>query len=187
MTDGFKSGLRHHVAAMARDVMTIGALLGMVGSSAWFVFGDELKPYVQLPSKVESLHDDLEGLRTVLTPEFIHFMGRAVVIKPDQQHVQAGGAVRLAYVLARQVSCDSLVEPLFINVATGVQWPGPTYRAIKAPVTSSPIWFVVPVPVPENLPEGDYVFFPRLTPLDCGIYGPIRPPASDVFHVAAGG
>lgn len=180
MTDDTRSGLLSWSASIARDVLTMLAVMSAAASVIIALTRPYWKPFAELPENVLELQAQVADL-VASPPRLLDFAGRPVVI--DASDAKPGGYIVLGFVLRRNASCDTDVRPFFVNVETGVTVVGNVFPAVKAPVTADYIWFSLSVSLPDHIRPGRYVYFPEIVPKECGVYRPIRPPQSDIFEV----
>jgi hypothetical protein len=173
-----KITVRYQLMAMARDILTISAVLGVLGSGFWFVVKPYLDPFLELPTKVAEINARLMPLAR---PHLVEFNGHAMIL--SSKTIPQGGSLRLLFHLRRNADCSTDVDHAFINVDTGARIAGETVRAVQAPVTEDFTSFILSIKVPIFLPAGRYTYFPRIVPINCGIYQPYNGAMSDVFEV----
>lgn len=167
-----------NMAAIGRDVLTISAVISLVFSVAAWMTRPYWQPLVSIPNELAEIK---ASISTVIRPRLIDVQGGGQVL--TQGPVAPGGAVDVFYSLRRNASCDSLVHPFFYNVDRGLKVAGQIIPSVKAPVTESFHPFTITVRLPERIPRGRYVYYPAVEPKNCGVYGPIQVPPTDIFVV----
>jgi len=183
--------IRYQMMAIARDVLTISAVLSVVGSIFWFMSRPYLTPFLELPEKVAQIQAQLAPLSD---PKIVEFNGNGKIanLVPRQRGEDGGQGLpifkpgeimRVLYNLRRNADCATQVEVTFIDVKTGSKLTTGITTATQAPVTSDFTFFILNREIPNNLPDGIYSYYPRIIPLNCGIYRPYNGVMSDLFEV----
>lgn len=176
-----------------KQFLVISAVLGVLSTAAVNITRPFWEPFASIPEEITQikleLQNNLDDIRQIsdrisnsLTPQVVEFDGPGVIV--NEGLVVRGGDLTLVYFLKRNVDCRTEVEGIFYNVDTGIPYPGVPSQARRAPITNIFILFPVTVDVPDDIPPGRYIFSPFLNPEDCGIYGRIRVPLSEIFEVA---
>lgn len=174
-------GMGAWLQARARTVTDVSAALMIVGSLLWFMAQPYVKPFLDMPERLDAL--EKRAFSFPLQLPIAEFVGRGVVLDPPGTVYQPGGTVPLIYKVRRNVSCDVRITPTFINLATNRPYVGQPFLAIKAPVTQTFVAFPLAAQLPDNLPAGWYVYDPDGDPVECGIYTGYNPTLSDPFYV----
>lgn len=117
-------------------------------------------------------------------PQVVDFLGG--IIAPTGE-VRAGDTIPMAMMVRRNVSCATIVRVRFFDHGTNTIASRYSYSfpAVKAPVSSGYSPFVLQLLIPDDMRPGRYSYLAELTPLDCGVYGPIPAPMSEAFEVIA--
>ena len=170
---------RYQAMAIARDVLTISAVVTMLSGIFWFIAKPYLQPWLELPERMAEISLRIAPLTR---PQLIEFNGPAMLLNGDK--FEPGDTARLLYHLRRNADCATEIEVSWIDVETGAKVVTGTMRAVQAPVTEDFTSFILALRIPANLPDGRYSYFPRLTPLNCGIYRSYNAAMSEVFEVA---
>lgn len=99
---------------------------------------------------------------------------------------EPGGVVPVMFLVQRLQGCATDVEVRFIRSATGNVDSSLTYLipATRAPITQNAQPFVVSVRLPDNMPPGEWIYAPFLTPslVECPGASSVSA-ISEVFHV----
>jgi len=181
MEERGKPTIRYQLMAVARDVLTISAVLSVIGTLFWFVSRPYIEPFLDLPTKVAEIN---ARLGPITQPHLVEFHGHGMIVSDDEVY-RPGGQIRILYNLRRNADCATELEYSFVNVDTGSIISTGTGRAVQAPVTEDYTYFLLSLTVPQNLGPGRYAYFPRITPLNCGIYRPYRGALTEIFRVGA--
>lgn len=182
---------RYQAIAIARDVLTISAVLSVAGSVLWFAARPYLQPFLDLPEKVAQIQVQLAPISE---PKLVEFQGTALILNGDAHKkgqesgkrfpvFEAGDNMRLLFNLRRNADCATEIELTYIDVRNGSKIVTGTQRATQAPVSSDYTFFILQRRIPENLPPGIYTYYPRIIPLNCGVYRPYNGNMSDIFEV----
>lgn len=176
------AGILSNWGEKAKDALAIGAvltiLLSSLGTGVALLTRELWEPFVNLPGEVGILRVEVGRLES---PKVLNVKGNGLVL--DDRESYPGGTVLIGYTLRREISCDTLIIPEFVNVDTGVRYSETSFPSSKAPVTDDLIWFTVPISIPDSLPYGRYIYLPTIVPLDCGVYESFRIPSSEIFTV----
>lgn len=176
---------RHHVVAGARDIVVISTVVTLIFGLFAALTKPYWEPFARLPENMVLLQTELAEARSLLEgsiePRIVDFQGRGIVVSVSP--ITAGGTVQILYSLRRNATCATEVTPIFYNVDRGISIQGEVVPAIRAPVTATFQPFSVPIQIPEWLTAGRYIYYPEITPLDCGVYNRIRVPPSDIIVV----
>lgn len=178
LDDDKKYSIRYQAVAVARDVMTISAVITLLSAIFWFVARPYLTPFLELPEKVAEIN---ARIAPFTSPHLVEFKGPAYVI--GEKSIARGGNIRLMYNLRRNADCDTEILFSFVNVDTGTTITTGTGRSVQAPVTEDFSTFFLMLHIPENLPTGNYSYYPRLTPINCGVYRAYNGALSEPFEV----
>lgn len=185
MTDETRDGIRHHLAAIGRDILVLGALLSMLGGFIIAVSRPYWEPFAKMPENVALIQRQIVEMQTAIadaiTPRIVEF-DKALAIN---ETVVRGETLRVLYFLKRNASCATDVEPIFLNVDLNIPYYATVFPAQRAPVTDEFIGFIVTVPIPDDIPPGRYVYMPRINPIECGVYQPLRVMPTTIFRVEA--
>lgn len=185
MTEESQNSVRHHLAAVGRDILVLGSLFAMLGGIIITVSRPYWEPFAEMPENVATIQRQiLEIQRQIaanIRPEIVDF--RTAIAVEDQ--VIQGGTLTVLYHLRRNASCGTAVEPIFLDVDVNVPFYGTEVPEQRAPVTDEFINFPVTVGIPQTMPPGRYVYTPRITPEQCGVYGEMRVMPTTVFEVIA--
>ena len=166
------------VGKKALEYLLISVFFSGVVSAVGYLAREQITPYLQLPEKVADIEEVLD---TYVEPELVEVRGLGLVLNANDE-VRIGGTLLVGYTLKRNASCDSNVEEIFLNVDTGIETRTRVTPSVKAPVTNDFLFFRVPIPT-TGLTPGQYVYFPRITPVDCGVYGDYCIPSTEVFRI----
>lgn len=180
-TDG-KYTVRYQVVAMARDVLTISAVVTMLSTVFWFAAKPYMQPFLDLPEQVAKLSAAVSSLSN---PRLVEYDGYGIILGPRE--LRAGERATILYHLKRNADCATEVDVSFMNVNTGVKINTHTIPALRAPVSEDFSPFILSLEIPENLPPGEYVYTPRFNPIRCGIYRPYNFGISEPFTVTTSG
>jgi hypothetical protein len=179
-----RSTLRDQLVAMARDVGTVVTTTVALGATVAFITRPYTQPYLDLPKQLAEMQIQLASLQIELSevrePHIVDFDGPALVI--GEQEIVDGQTIKLLYNLRRNASCLTDVEVGYINVDDGTRIVTGTMRAVQAPVTEDYAPFLLRHRV-SGLPPGTWSYQPRLTPVECGVYGPYMGALSEPFTV----
>lgn len=176
-----KYTFRYQMMAIARDVVTISAVVSVLSGILWTLTRPYLAPFLELPAQVAEIN---ARLAPISAPHLVEFEGHGIVLNGVE--VVRGEEIRILYNLRRNADCATEIEMSFINVDTGTLISTGTSRAVQAPVTEDFTYFILALTVPQTLPPGRYSYFPRLTPLNCGIYQAYSGAMSTPFTVTRG-
>jgi len=171
-------GMRHHLAAVGRDVLTISATVSLLGTLVWFAAAPHLMPWLLIPEQLAAFEDKLNGLAR---PRLVEFQGTALLV--DKGPFKPGDDVRFVYNLRRNADCTTDIQVSWYSVRTGVRITTAVVRAVQAPVTTDFAPFILTRKIPENLPDGLWVYYPLVVPVDCGVYRPYNGNMSEVFEI----
>lgn len=188
-----KLTLRYQAIAIARDVLTISAVLSVVGSIFWVLASPYLKPFLELPEKVAQIQAQLAPISD---PKLVEFQGIAMILNRDAHgwgHEAGGGFplfkrgqhLLLLYNLRRNADCATQIEVTFIDIRSGSKIVTGTLPAVQAPVTTDFTYFILQREIPANLPPGLYTYYPRIVPVNCGVYRPFNGNMSEIFEVTS--
>lgn len=191
--DNSPKGFWQHLVGLARDVTVISAVIFAIFMGIYNFTRPYWEPFSTLPERISDLAeevstngDNIESLSIRLSdsldPRIINFETRAEVLE-DQ--VRPGDTISVLYFMRRNASCQTILEPVFYNINTNTPYPGTLRYTQRAPVTSTYILFPVAVSIPDNLPDGEYVYSPYIEPEDCGIYRRLRVPPTESFMVVS--
>jgi hypothetical protein len=185
MTEETQNSVRHHLAAIGRDILVLGSLCAMLGGIIITVSRPYWEPFAAMPENVATIQRQILEIQRQMAanirPEIVDF--RTAIAVEDQ--VLQGGNLTVLYHLRRNASCATAVEPIFLNVDVNLPVYGTEFGAQRAPVTDEFINFPITVAIPRNMPPGRYVYTPRITPEQCGVYGQMRVMPTTVFEVVA--
>lgn len=185
-----KLTLRYQLGAIARDVLTIVAVIGLLTTGLGFITRPYTQPFLKLPTELAQLQLQLAKVQVDLSevrdPRLVEFNGHAIVINDDRIYVP-GSSLRLLYNLRRNASCATELEVGFFNVTDGTRIISGTRRAVQAPVTEDFQPFLLRLRIPPDLPDGVWSYQPRIIPIDCGIYGSYLGALSEPFRVFKSG
>lgn len=176
-----KYTIRYQLMAVARDVLTISAVVSVLGGIFWTLTRPYLAPFLDLPQKVAEIN---ARLAPIAQPHLVEFKGIGLVI--NQNKMVTGETLRILYNLKRNADCTTDVEQIFVNVDTGAKTLTSTIRATQAPVSNDFSSFILELPIPSNLPDGRYSYFPRLIPINCGIYQAYTGTMTEIFEISNG-
>lgn len=170
----------------AQLLLAIGAVVGMVSGLVIWVFAS-VSPYRNLPADVQDLKAGqiaidarIVALAGTNSPQIVHFQGAGKIAVP---RVKAGGRVAVTFVLRRTIDCDTTIRVRFFDYSDNTVVTAYDMAAVRSPVSATFNPFTVRVVIPKDMEPGMYSYFPEIVPLNCGVYGPIVPPMSDVFEV----
>lgn len=184
-----------YLVSITRDALVFAAALSLIGTVTYNLTKPFWQPVVEL---IDSMPEELVNLRTSqedlsesveelsiqlresLEPRIVEFDGPGITVIDE---VQAGDIVPILYFLRRNASCETTVEPIWLNIDTNVSVTASEFTAQRAPVTEAFQPFTVSIPVPSFLSPGRYVYVPRIKPRDCGVYGEIRVPPTTIIEV----
>jgi len=177
------NSFRHHLTAAARDIAVLGSVAGALLAASIALTRPYWEPFANLPEDVARIQQQVVTIQTRLTeglsPEIVSFKQSISV----QDTVKQGGTLAILYFLKRHASCQTEVRPLFYDIKQNFSISAEPFLAQRAPVTTQYILFQVRVPIPEDIPLGEYVYVAELVPIDCGVYGPMRALPSQTFTV----
>lgn len=178
--------LANQLRQIARDVLTISSVVSIFFAIVWTFTKPYLIPFLQLPTQVGHLQSDVAQLRTKISdsidPRLLDFLGHGIVVG-NNRSFKPGESFTVAYLLRRNASCEADIRVTFINLDTGTPISNSPFRAIKAPVTDDYFFFKVPIRIPPEMEEGNYVYKPIIVPIECGVYKEFTTPMSDPFMV----
>ena len=184
--DGQKN-LRHHVVAAARDILVVLSVISVLGGAVAYATRPFWQPFADLPEGVALLQLSIAKVQASLTenvePRIVDFQGIGLVV--TEGPVRAGATIQVFYSLRRNASCETDITPSFFNVDRGITFQAPFFPSVPAPVTEQYQPFSVPIQLPIWLEPGRYVYYPLMTPKDCGVYKQIRVTPSQIFTVSA--
>lgn len=173
-----KTTWRYQLMAIARDTLTVSAVVSLLATVAWFFVRPYALPFLTLPEKVAEINARLAPLSS---PELVEFRGSGLLVNGSK--FTHDGTVRIMYNLRRNADCATEVEYSFVNANTGSKVTTGTGRAVQAPVTEGFTYFILNLPIPDSLLPGKYSYFPRITPMNCGIYKTYNGAMSEIFEV----
>lgn len=180
-----KETFREHMMALLRDMVLVCTVLGVFATGVISITRPHWEPFSRLPDDVGKMHDQIARIQISVNdgiePKLLNVDGPAQIVGPRK--VKAGGEIVFLYFLRRNASCDSNITLEFYNVDTGLTISSGIIRSTKAPVTKQFLHFKVPVKVPDALKPGNYTYSPKVTPVECGIYGEISIAPSQIFEV----
>ena len=184
MADGF----RHHLVAGARDIVVVVSAITILSGIAVAVTKPFWEPFANVPRQIAEMQIEQERQGIVLSsrlePHIVEFEGKAQVIGPKVR--EPGQEIVFLYFLKRNATCETTVIRRFYNVETGRSYIADEVRAEQSPVTDRMNLFRVATTVPDDLPDGFYVYSPSLLPEQCGIYGRMEVIPSEIFEVRRG-
>lgn len=170
----------------AQLLLAMGAVVGMVSGLVIWVFAS-VSPYRNLPADVQELKAGqiaidarIVALSGTNSPQVVHFLGAGKIAVP---RVKAGGRVAVTYVLRRTIDCETMIRVRFFDYSDNTTVNAYDIPAVRSPVSPTFNAFTVRVAIPKDMEPGVYSYFPEIVPLNCGVYGAIVPPMSDVFEV----
>lgn len=177
------------LARWAQQALTISAAFSMAialtGSVFWFLLGDEIAPYLEMPDVLARQEKDMLQMRgqlAALERQPLQVVEFKIGIVVSEGPLGPSGTLRTLWQARRNISCDVWITPVFRDVATNQDYVFPRTRAIKAPVTEDFILFPLQTRLPD-LPPGRYVYAPRGEPIDCGVYTEYVVPPTNIFEV----
>jgi hypothetical protein len=173
-----KMTLRYQMMAIARDVLTISAVISVMSAFFWTLARPYVEPFLDLPTKVAEIN---ARLAPISQPHLVEFKGNAILVNGSR--FSRGSEMVILYNLKRNASCETQVDLNFINVTTGAKLNAGTIRAVQAPVTDDFAPFILSLVVPPSLPNGRYSYMPRMMPQNCGIYQDYNAVMSEIFEV----
>lgn len=180
-----KLTLRYQAAAIARDVMTIAAVVGLLSSAFWVVARPYLVPYLELPQQIAEFRRDIAKMQLQLAeirvPRIVDFDGLGQII--DGEDVRPGGTITVLFSLRRNASCATDIDVYFFDVNKGSKFFSHTMRSVQAPVSNEYDLYLYRIRVPGDTPPGQYIYYPRINPVECGVYGPYNGAATTPFTV----
>lgn len=184
-----KMTLRYQLMAIARDVVTIATVVGILSGAFWFVARPYVTPYLELPADIAEFRTDLAKfqiqLAEVRVPRIVDFAGIGLIA--SSKEVRPGDRLLILYNLRRNAGCPTEIEVGFIDAENGTRIVTHTQRAVQAAVSAEFSPFLLRLTVPTNLPPGRYSYQPRMLPIDCGVYGPYLAALSEIFTVTEEG
>ena len=164
-----------------KNIASVISSTAIVGAALWWIFSPRIDPILNLPDQVTDLKTEITDIQLSLkektTPQFIKFLGNALVVDRKKN------TVTFLYLLKREVSCNTDVHIRFYNVGNNRYYKFNVIPSTKAPVTSEYYPFSLDIKIPESLPPGRYSYHPRLIPQECGVYKEVIPPLSETFIV----
>lgn len=170
----------------AQLLLAMGAVVGMVSGLVFWVFAS-VSPYRNLPADVQELKAGqiaiearLATLSGTNSPQIVHFLGAGKIAVP---RAKAGGRIAVTYVLRRTIDCETTIRVRFFDYSDNTVLSAYNIDAVRSPVSATFNPFTVRVVIPKDMEPGKYSYFPEIVPLNCGVYGTIVPPMSDVFEV----
>jgi hypothetical protein len=185
MADGGTKSMRQHIVAGGRDVLVVCAVLTLMGGLLQALFKPHWAPYQALPSSVADLKTAVDGVQAMLAqnarPLVVETQGNGMIVSGGVH--EAGGLVTILYSVRRNVACDGRYLQRFFNADTGTEFSGGWVDSIKAPTSDTFNPFKLDLRLPADLPDGRYIYIPRLVPIDCGVYGPLSIAPSEIFTV----
>jgi hypothetical protein len=196
MPDEVQKTLRYHVVAGARDILVVSGVISILASALYFTLRPYIEPFANLPTELASVQLELAetrrdlstinaSLRSVQEYNVVEFDGPGIVQTGTPK--LAGQVINILYYLRRNANCSTRLEPRFYNVETNTYIVDAPRFAIRAPTTEEFTLFTVPVPLPEDIPPGRYVYAPLIEALDCGVYGTQGVPPSTIFEISSSG
>lgn len=144
-----------------------------------FALWDNIEPYVDVPVKLAQLEETVGSL---LDPRLIVFDGPGIILN-DNDTVEAGEDVEIGYILNRVASCATTIHEIIVDTSTGREIQLRSVPAVKAPVSSEVGFFRIAIPIPDRIQPGEYFYWPRISPIECGVYKDFRADRSEVFKV----
>lgn len=185
MVDEPRKTVWDHLVAIGRDVLVVVAVITMFASIIMAITRPYWLPFATLPVSMVDVQRQLSVLQTSintrLRPRLLEFQGMGLIVGPKR--IKAGDQITVLYHLRRDATCDADVDRTFYDVDRGTSIITDTFMAIKAPVTEDFIPFKLDIFVPPSVKPGRYAYRPTITPIDCGVYGEMVAPPSEIFEV----
>lgn len=178
MTEDAKKAWIDRIVSKSKDAIVLITLVSMIFSAIIMITRPYWEPFQSLPEKVDLLLAQNAGK----APRILDFQGNALVLN-EGSTLEANDDLEVIYSLRRNIPCDTIVYPEFHNVDTGFVKVGPSLSAQKAPVTRDFNPFRLSVQLPDDIQPGRYIYYPRVSPQDCGVYEEMRVTPSQVFTV----
>lgn len=177
--------IREHVVAAGRDIIVISTVVSILFGSVIALTKPYWQPFADIPRDMAILQTELAQTRILLEeniePRILDFQGGGIIV--SENHI-AGGSFQVMYSLRRNATCETIVTPIFYDLERNISIRDKDVPSVRAPVTNSFEPFSLELPIPSSLRPGRYVYYPILSPVDCGVYGRIRVPPSTIINVA---
>lgn len=170
------------IFALRDWLQLLGAMAGVTGvvitALGWaFIQWTEWR---DVPERLFAMEARLASFPGAQSPELLEFRGRGIIASPS---VRAGGRIAVTYVLRRSIDCPTVIRVQFYDFGNNTLVGAGDVPAIRSPVSQNFSAFTVRVAIPADLPPGRYSYFPEIVPQNCGVYGAVTPPMSDIFEV----
>ena len=175
--DIVSAGFRKWLASLAKTLSSATIVVGVI----WFMAKPVLDPYLEIPEKLDGAIEDINMLDAKVSTqkklEFLSFKGNGIVTSND------GHTLEFLYLLNRKVSCEAVLTVRYWDIDRGYFTYVAESTAVKSPVSETFMPFKFSMQVPATLKPGRYSYIPTLRPIDCGVYGPVVVPPSDIFTI----
>ena len=185
MTEETENSFLSVAATNVKNVLILFAGFSALMSITAFIFKDTLEDIATIPNDLARLEATTEQIRRQLNSDselrILDILGNGLIT--SEGPFTQGESVPLFYMLRRNISCDTMVTPIFYDVSINLSIQGNPFPAQKAPVTTGYNPFRIGLTIPNDLPDGEYIYIPLIKPIDCGEYDEIRIPSSTLFTV----
>lgn len=178
----------HSVATWASDFTKLGVFLSMVFAVVWFAARPAVEPYLSVPQTQQLILSEQQSLKNLIDevarPLILEFQGEGVILSAQRVY-SPGDTVPIMYFLRRNATCQTRLELDFLEVDRNIIHNSGQTIARQAPVTSNFIPFPIDIVIPDNMPDGRYVYWPKANAIDCGRYSnhAVRVTPSEIFEV----